>query len=363
MNPISQTSMSQPTLIPVILAGGKGERFWPLSRRARPKQFLCLDGGDRSLLQSTADRLVATAGGWENLWVVTAAHLAEGMREQLPELPAANLLVEPEGRDTAPAVAWSTIEVAKRYGDDVVIGFFPADHWIADMDVFEGTLAAAATMAAKEDVVVTLGIAPVYASTGYGYIEQGAPLGEYGAGYAAYQVSRFTEKPDRDTAESFVASGRFSWNGGMFVFKAATVLAELALHAPEILLPLQASGVAAYSEVTKMSIDYALMEKTTKAVVMPVKFGWDDLGDWGAIERLNQSDAPNVELAQHVGLETQGSLLYSTSADDLIVTIGLEDTVIVRDGNVTLVVKKDRTQDIKQVLKQLQSMPQYQDLL
>jgi mannose-1-phosphate guanylyltransferase len=357
--------MSQPTLIPVILAGGKGERFWPLSRRARPKQFLCLDGGDRSLLQATADRLLHTAQGWENLWVVTAAHLEAGMREQLPAMPVANLLVEPEGRDTAPAVAWSTIEVAKRYGEDAVIGFFPADHWIADMDIFEGTLAAAAEMAAKEDVIVTLGIAPGYASTGYGYIEQGEALGHYGQsehgqGYPAYRVSRFTEKPDRQTAEEFVQSGRFSWNGGMFVFKASTVLNELAKHAPDILLPLQERGVAAYGDVTKMSIDYALMEKTTKATV---KFGWDDLGDWGAIERLHQSDAPNVELAQHVGLATQGSLLYSTSSEDLIVTIGLEDTVIVRDGNITLVVKKDRTQDIKQVLKQLQSMPKYQDLL
>jgi mannose-1-phosphate guanylyltransferase len=354
--------MAQPTLIPVILAGGKGERFWPLSRRARPKQFLCLDGGDRSLLQATADRLLDTAGGWENLWVVTAAHLESGMRGQLPAMPAANLLVEPEGRDTAPAVAWSAIEVAKRYGEDAVIGFFPADHWIADLDIFQGTLAAAAAMAAESDVIVTLGIAPAYASTGYGYIEQGEACGEYN-GFPAYRVNRFTEKPDIQTAQEFVESGRFSWNGGMFVFKASTVLRELAQHTPELLGPLQAKGVAAYGEVPKISIDYALMEKTTKAVVMPVKFGWDDLGDWGAIDRLNRSDAPNVELAQHVGLDTQGALLYSTSEDDLIVTIGMDDAVIVRDGNVTLVARKDRTQDIKAVLKQLQELPQYRDLL
>ncbi|MBE9030903.1 mannose-1-phosphate guanylyltransferase [filamentous cyanobacterium LEGE 11480] len=352
-----------PTLIPVILAGGKGERFWPLSRRSRPKQFLCLDGGDRSLLQATADRLLATSSGWENLWVVTAAHLESGMQAQLPELPDANLLVEPEGRDTAPALAWSTLEVAKRYGEDAVLGFFPADHWIADLDIFQATLAAAAEMAVKDDVIVTLGIAPAYASTGYGYIEQGDALGEYGEGYPAYKVSRFTEKPDRQTAEEFIQSGRFSWNGGMFVFKASTVLQELEKHAPEILNPLKEKGIAAYGEVPKNSIDYALMEKTTKATVMPVKFGWDDLGDWGAIDRLRKSDAPNVELAQHVGLDTAGSLLYSTSDDDLIVTIGMEDTVIVRDGNVTLVVKKDRTQDIKQVLKTLREMPAHQDLL
>jgi mannose-1-phosphate guanylyltransferase len=355
--------MSQPILIPVILAGGKGERFWPLSRRNRPKQFLCLDGSDRSLLQATADRLLETAQGWENLWVVTASHLEAGMKEQLPALPAANLLVEPEGRDTAPAVAWSTLEVVKHYGEDAVIGFFPADHWIADQAIFQETLAAAAEMAAQQGVIVTLGITPAYASTGYGYIEQGEPLGEYGQGYPAYRVSRFTEKPDRPTAEQFIQSGRFSWNGGMFVFQAKTVLQELEKHAPDIFYPLQEYGVAAYSEVTKKSIDYALMEKTTKATVLPVKFGWDDLGDWGAIERLCKSDQPNVELAQHVGLDTVGALLYSTNDDDLIVTIGMEDTVVVRDGNVTLVVRKDRTQDIKQVLKQLQSMSQHQDLL
>lgn len=353
----------QPTLIPVILAGGKGERFWPLSRRQRPKQFLCLDGGDRSLLQATADRLLPTAQGWENLWVVTASHLEAGMQEQLPELSPANLLVEPQGRDTAPAVAWSTIEVAKRYGEDAVIGFFPADHWIAELDIFQETLAAAAEMAAQDDVIVTLGIAPAYASTGYGYIEQGEPLGEYGQGYPAYKVNRFTEKPDRDTAAEFVSTGRFSWNGGMFVFKASTVLQELEQHAPEILNPLRERGVAAYHDVMKQSIDYALMEKTTKATVLPVKFGWDDLGDWSAIARLRQTDAPNVELAQHVGLDTEGAVLYSTNDADLIVTIGMDDTVVVRDGNITLVVKKDRTQDIKKVLQQLQAMPEHQDLL
>lgn len=354
--------MSQPTLIPVILAGGKGERFWPLSRRRRPKQFLCLDGGDRSLLQATADRLLATSQGWEHLWVVTASHLKSGVQSQLPEMSTANLLVEPEGRDTAPAVAWSTLEVARRYGEEAVIGFFPADHWIADLEIFQATLAAAAEMAANEDVIVTLGITPAYASTGYGYIEQGELLGHYG-GYPAYKVSRFTEKPDMPTAEQFIQSNQFSWNGGMFVFQAKTVLRELEQHAPEILNPLQQRGVAAYSDVKKQSIDYALMEKTTKATVLPVKFGWDDLGDWAAIARLRESDQPNVELAAHVGLDTAGTLLYSTSDDDLIVTIGMEDTVIVRDGNVTLVVKKDRTQDIKQVLQQLQAMPEHQDLL
>jgi len=281
-------------------------------------------------------------------------------------LPLANLLIEPEGRDTAPAVAWSTLEVAKRYGEDAIVGFFPADHWIDNQEIFEETLAAAVDLAVKEAAIVTLGITCNQAATGYGYIEQGEKVGLYGSGsgYPGYRVDRFTEKPDRETAQAFLDSGRFSWNGGMFVFQADVALKELRHHAPEIMLPLEEKGVAAYPTLPKKSIDYALMEKTDRAYVLPVTFGWDDLGDWGAIERLlKKADNPNVELATHVGLDTQGAVLYSTDADELIVTIGLEDTVVVRDGKVTLIVKKDRTQEIKTVLKTLQMRPEFEGLL
>ena len=362
--------MSNPSLIPVILAGGKGERFWPLSRRSRPKQFLSLDGSGKSLLQSTADRLLSMAGGWDAVWVVTAAHLADLVREQLPQMPESNLLIEPEGRDTAPAVAWSTLEIARRHGNDAVVGFFPADHWIADEAAFCATLAAAAELAVKESAIVTLGIAPTYPATGYGYIQQGEKQGVYGAdaatteaGFAAYRVDRFTEKPNRATAEEFLATGKFSWNSGMFVFRAGVALDELRIHAPEIMTPLEESGVAIYPTLSKKSIDYALMEKTQQAYVLPVSFGWDDLGDWNAIDRLMKSDKPNVELATHVGLDTSGALLYASDPEEVIVTLGLEDVVVVRDGKVTLIVKKDRTQDIKQVLKEIQANPDMQSLL
>lgn len=354
--------MTTQSLVPVILAGGKGERFWPLSRRHKPKQFLSLDGSGKSLLQATAERLLAIAGGWQAVWVVTAAHLADGVREQLPNLPEENLLLEPEGRDTAPAVAWSTVEIAKRCGRETIVGFFPADPWIQDQAAFHATLAAAAELAAKEPVIVTLGITPTYPSTGYGYIQQGEKVGIFGE-FPAYQVQRFTEKPDRPTAEQFIATGDFSWNSGMFIFRAGTALDELHVHTPEVITPLEAKGVAAYSELPKISIDYALMEKTQQACVIPASFGWDDLGDWNAIDRLLKQDQPNVELAQHVGLDTQGTLLYASDADELIVTIGLEDTVVVRDGNVTLIVRKDRTQDIKQVLKTIQANPTLHDRL
>jgi len=337
------------TLIPVILAGGKGERFWPLSRKQRPKQFLSLDGSGKSLLQATAERLLTLGNGWDDLWVVTSSMLAAGVREQLPLLPPENLLAEPEGRDSAPAVAWTAIETAKRYGEEAVVGFFPADHWIGEPEEFVKTLEAAAELARNQDAIATLGVKPSYASTGYGYIEQGEEIGSFG-GFPAYRVARFTEKPDRATAEEFVASGKFSWNGGIFVFR-------------EMMAALETKGAAAYSELPKISIDYALMEKTKKACVLPVGFSWDDLGDWNAIGRLLQGDKPNVELAKHVGIDTKGGIFYAADENEVIVTIGLEDVVVVRDGNVTLIVKKDRTQEIKQVIKVLGEDEKLKDLL
>jgi mannose-1-phosphate guanylyltransferase len=351
------------SLIPVILAGGKGERFWPLSRRDRPKQFLSLDGSSRSLLQATADRLLTLAGGWDNLWVITSSQIAQGVRQQLPDLPEQNLLIELEGRDTAAAVAWTSLEIKKRYTEDAVIGFFPADHWIADQDVFAHTLSTATQLATSTAAIVTLGIKPTFPSTGYGYIEQGEKIGSFNE-LPAYHVNRFTEKPDRETAEAFLYTGRFSWNSGMFVFRAGVVLEELRTHAPEIIEPLEQHGPDIYPQLPKKSIDYALMEKTSLAYVLPVEFGWDDLGDWNAIERLlKQEDNPNVELATHVGLDTQGAIVYASNPDDVVVTIGLDDVVIVRDRNVTLIVNKERTQEIKQILKTLQSDPRFTHLL
>lgn len=351
------------SFIPVILAGGKGERFWPVSRLARPKQFLSLDGSGQSLLQATADRLGQLTQGWDDLWVITAAHLADQVRQQLPHLPEANLLVEPVGRDTAPAVAWASLEIARRHGPDAVVGIFPADHWIADGEAFCQTLQAATQLATERGAIATLGITPTYAATGYGYIEQGVAVGTYGD-RPAYQVSRFTEKPDAATAQTFIDSGRFSWNSGMFVFPAQVMLTELHTHAPAMVQAIEARGVDAYPDLDKLSIDYAVMEHTDRACVMPVAFGWDDLGDWNAVERLlKQPDDKNVNLATHVALDTEGSIVYASDAEEVVVTIGLKDVVIVRDGNATLIVHKDRTQDIKQAVKQLGAEERFQSLL
>jgi mannose-1-phosphate guanylyltransferase len=349
-------------LIPIILAGGKGERFWPLSRKHRPKQFLCLDGSGRSLLQATADRLLPVAGDWENLWVITSAAIADGVREQLPQLSEKNLLIEPEGKDTAPAVAWATIEASKKHGKDAILGFFPADHWIGDRQAFEKTLQAATELALKEASIVTLGIQPSHPSSGYGYIEQGEIKGNF-AGLPVYQVNRFAEKPDRQTAESFINTGLYSWNSGMFIFQASVVLQELEFYAPQILHPLMEKGKAAYANLEKKSIDYALMEKTKLAYVLPANFGWDDLGDWNAIERLMKGNEENVDLANHLGKDTKGAIVYASDDDEVIVTIGLEDVVIVRDRNVTLIVNKERTQEIKQIVKSIAADPNLEKFL
>ena len=349
-------------LIPIILAGGKGERFWPVSRLKRPKQFLCLDGSGRSLMQATADRLLNLAGGWENLWVITSSIIADGVREQLPELPEQNILVEPEGKDTAPAVAWATIEVAKRYGKEAILGFFPADHWIGDSQAYEQTIDAAVKQAVAEPSIVTLGIEPNRPATGYGYIEQATEKGKFND-LPVYQVSRFTEKPDKETARTFINTGKYSWNSGMFIFQAGVMLDELATHAPQILDPLLEKGKNAYAELEKLSIDYALMEKTKLACVLPANFGWDDLGDWNGVERLLKEDRDNLELATHIGHDSQGLVLYASDEDEVIVTVGLEDVVVIRDGNVTLVVNKNRTQDIKKVVKSLYNSDRFKELL
>ena len=349
-------------LIPIILAGGKGERFWPVSRLKRPKQFLCLDGSEKSLLQSTAERLLNLARGWENLWVITSEIIADGVKEQLPDLPEANILIEPQGRDTAPAVAWATLEVAKKYGKDAIVGFFPADHWIADTAAYEKTLEAAAQQAISEPSIVTLGITPNQPATGYGYIEQGEQKGNFN-NLPVYSVTRFTEKPDATTAQSFIDTGKFSWNSGMFIFQAGVVLEELAKYAPKMLQLLSEKGRDAYSELEKESIDYALMEKTQLACVLPANFGWDDLGDWNGVERLLKGDRDNVEMGTHIGKNTQDAIIYAGEDDEVIVTIGLKDIVIVRDGKVTLVVDKNHTQDIKQVVKSLQDKPELKHLL
>lgn len=349
-------------LTPVILAGGKGERFWPLSRLKHPKQFLSLDGSGESLLQTTANRLLKLADGWENLFIITSELLAEGVQRQLPLLPPENILVEPMPKDTAPAVTWASLEIQSRYGEGVIAGFFPADHYIGNQEQFEKIITIATKYAQEKQGIITLGIKPDYPATGYGYIEQGEIQGKI-EDIACYHVTRFTEKPDEKTAEEFIATNRYSWNSGMFIFPVAVVLKELNQHAQQILQPLQAEGKSAYPQLDKISIDYALMEKTKLAYVIPAEFNWDDLGDWNALERLLTKENDNILVGDSLNQDSKNNIIYNNQSAEIIMTIGVEDLVIVREGNATLIANKKKTQDIKKALKLLQEKENSSDFL
>ncbi|MFD1734034.1 mannose-1-phosphate guanylyltransferase [Deinococcus malanensis] len=339
-----------------MLAGGKGERLWPASSSSSPKQFLQLLNG-QSLLQATAERLTNVAGGWDGLWVVTARPWLEDVLTHLPTLPAHHLIIEPEGRDTGPAIAYAVTEAVRQAGEDVVLGFFPADHWIGDIENFERTIRAAIQLATEHDGIVTLGIPPQYPATGYGYIQAGDPVPGWDDWEGA-RVARFTEKPDLETAQQFVNSGQYLWNSGVFVMRAGVALRELQEHSPDIVGPLLEQGAAAYAQLPKLSFDYALMEKTRKALVIRAAFTWDDLGDWNALERvLGSQDGGNAVVGRHLGVDTHGAIIYSTDERDLIVTLGLEDLVIVRTGHTTLIARKDRVQELKTILVRLRESP------
>ncbi|OLV16312.1 mannose-1-phosphate guanylyltransferase [Deinococcus marmoris] len=369
----SQTSSGQTPaseaapFVPVILAGGSGERFWPLSRRHRPKQFLTLDDSGRSLLQATSDRLVELCGEPEGLMVVTGNDYRSQVLEQLPDMPLENLLVEPAARDTAPAVLYAALRIG-RTQPDAVMGVFPADHRVTDTQTFSRVVRQAIALASSSGRLVTIGITPTFPATGYGYIQRGESMGD-GEEFTAYAVTRFTEKPDSETAQGFLADGGYAWNSGMFIWKVSAILDAFRQHQPELYGQLSAAMDAdanglthralreTFPQLPKISIDYAILEKSDAVSVIPAEFGWDDLGDWNALERLLKGEGENVAVGRHVGLDTGGAILYTTNGDDLIATIGLEDVVVVRANEVTLVVRKDRTQDIKRVVQQLKEHP------
>jgi mannose-1-phosphate guanylyltransferase len=336
--------------VAVIMAGGKGQRFWPLSTTSRPKQFLDLDHCGRTLIQTTFDRVLPLAERPERIFVATAQRYVDLVRSQLPEIPEENLLIEPEARDSAPAVALASLTIAERY-PDAVAGFFSSDHRIGRPEAFHASIAQAIDLARNRHGLVTIGIDPTRPATGYGYIEQGEAV------EGGHRVARFVEKPNLATARRYLAAGGYAWNAGIFVWEVATVLAELDLHAPELMRPLRAGFdqdriAEVFPTLEKISIDYALMERTDRCYVVPGDFDWDDIGDWVALERLlkRADDNANTVVGRHVGLDTRSNILYTDNPDDVIVTLGVKDLVVVKRGNAVLLVHKSRVQDIKSLL-------------
>lgn len=336
--------------IAVIMAGGKGQRFWPLSTANKPKQFLDLDHCGRTLIQTTFDQVLPLAERPDRIFVATAARYVGLVRAQLPEIPSENLLVEPVARDSAPAVALASLTIERRF-PGAVAGFFSSDHRIGRPAAFHGSIRQAIRLAQSQHGLVTIGIQPTRPATGYGYIEQGEPV------EGGYRVARFVEKPNLAKATSYLDLGSYAWNAGIFIWEVETVLAELDRHAPELMRPLrlgfdQGRVAEVFPSLKKISIDYALMERTDRSFVVPGNFDWDDIGDWVALERLlkRTDENANTVVGQHVGLDTSSNILYTDNPDDVIVTLGVKDLVVVKRGNAVLLVHKSRVQDIKRLL-------------
>ncbi len=363
-------------LIPVILSGGSGTRLWPLSRELYPKQLLPLVG-DRTMLQETAARLEGLADLGAPVVVCNESHrfmVAEQLRES-GAAPQA-IILEPVGRNTAPAVAVAALvaleksHVKGKGGADAdpLLLVLPADHVIRNVEAFQAAVAAGRA-AADAGKLVTFGIVPDRPETGYGYIRR-----EKGAG-PAYAVAEFVEKPDAATAEKYVASGDYFWNSGMFMFRARAFLAELGAHAPAILAACERAVAAAKRDLdfTRLpeaefgacpsdSIDYAVMEKTRAAVVVPMSAGWSDVGSWSALQDALPTDAAgNVTAGDVLVEDAHGCYLHSTSR--LIAAVGLRDHVVVETKDAVLVAPRDRVQDVKQLVQQLKAQGRYETAL
>jgi mannose-1-phosphate guanylyltransferase len=346
-------------LVAVIMAGGMGTRFWPLSTRQKPKQFITLFG-KRSLLQMSFDRLRGLVPPERILVLTNAAHVAL-TREQLPELPEGNVIGEPVRRDTAAAVALAAVLVQKRFGDCVILTV-TADHLIEPRDLFQKNLLSAARQVAECNAFYTFGIKPAFPATAYGYLETGASVLNDG-GIEHFELKQFKEKPDLGTARQYIESGRFLWNSGMFVWKAATILEEIRTWLPkhfEGLSPLggydatpgwQKALEAAFAALQPISIDYGVMEKTVKPLrCVASLFSWTDVGGWPAMQSLLPRDAQGNAFRGNVKtLDSSGNLVFCEMPDEAVTLIGVEDLVVVRAGNRTLVARKSDVDRLREL--------------
>ena len=346
----------------VILAGGRGERFWPLSRAARPKQLLALVG-NKTLLAQAVERLNGLVPP-ERVLVITNADLVEASRQAAPEVPPENIIGEPVGRDTAPAVALAAALVKAR-DPQGIFAILTADHVMGDLPRFRETLAAGMEIASDDQHLLTIGIQPAEPSTGFGYMEQGDIFRSVN-GIAFRSVRRFVEKPDRPTAEAYLASGRYVWNSGMFIWSVPAIERALHQYAPSLGqlvddMATAANGpdfmrrlAAAYERIAKISIDYAVMEKASNILVAAGTFAWDDVGSWPALERHFPADAAgNVIVGDGAAVRSEHNILFSK--ERLTALVGVKDLVVVQSDDATLVCHRDHAQNIKELLAELRA--------
>lgn len=357
----------------VILAGGRGERFWPLSRSAHPKQFVDIFGG-KPLIRHAADRLQGVVPP-DHLFVVTSADLVPITREALPELPPEQIVGEPFGRDTAAACALAT-ELVAHHADqapEATLAILTADQLMVDIEAFRRTLSDGFERAADpaSPSIVTIGIEPTFPSTGFGYIEAADPLPPGPQGTAFQRVARFVEKPDADTASAYLAGGRHLWNSGMFLWSIQTFRDALARFQPTLasafasLAPtigtpeFEPHLLALYQTLGKISVDYAIMEKADNIVMARGTFGWDDVGSWTALPNHFPADTQgNVCVGSCHALQSSNNILLSRDPQHLIAVLGANDLIVVHTPDATLVCPRSQAAHLKQLVNSISQLPQ-----
>ncbi len=343
----------------LIMAGGSGTRLWPASREARPKQLLGLFS-ERTMLQEACQR-VAPLIPDDQIFVVTSEAYTDVVHQQVPRVPASNIIGELDGHGTAPCIGLSALYL-KRLDPEAVMAVLTADHHIEKADELRRALGAAAQVA-EGSCLVTLGIRPNRPATGYGYIERAEKLAQI-SGLDVYRVEKFTEKPDLPTAQAFVESGRYYWNSGMFIWRVSAILQEFGKLMPRFYAQLMEIDAAlgtteeravlerVWPQVENETIDYGIMEHAEDVAVIPVDIGWSDVGDWTALSELLPTDEEgNVVVGQHVGLDTTGCLIHGSRR--LVATIGLEDMIVVDTEDALLVCPRERAQEVRDLVKKL----------
>lgn len=339
----------------VVLCGGSGTRLWPLTRAAMPKQFLPLTS-DRPLLVETVERLKRSAP-LERIWLVGGRQHERTMREQLPELPAENFIVEPMARDSAGAVGLAMTRLL-RHDPDAVFTAFHSDHIIENGQQFDAAVALAARLAA-DGPIVNVGVAPARPETGYGYVERGRRVAD-ADGVTAFEVVRFHEKPDAARAAEYLRAGTFLWNVGMFTWRAEVIRDLFREHQPGSVERFEATerrlesdpdgALAAFAELPRISIDYAIIEKAENRIVIEADLGWLDVGDWSAMHSVKRASG-----ARAIEVDSPGAYVWSTRPGKVVATVGVDDVVVVDTEDALLVIKRDRAQDVKRVVDELKA--------
>ena len=355
----------------VIMAGGAGTRFWPESRIQRPKQLLGMLGR-RTMIQATVDRLGDLAPP-DRVFVATTEHLADRIAEQLPELPRGAILVEPCKRDTGPCIGLAAIRIL-RDDPEAVMAVMPSDHVIGPDEGFQDAIRFASSLVEEDPTrMITFGIQPTYPAETFGYVERDAPLDSATAAAtdhapAVYRVRKFHEKPKADVAQGYLDAGTCYWNSGIFVWKAKTILDAIARFQPKMIDHLNRIADAVespdhdevlrreFGAIEPISIDLGVMEHVDGVVVIEAPFDWDDVGSWRALERLRVADEDGnvVDAARHIGINTTGTIVRATEKDHVVVTMGVEDLIVIVTPDATLVANKNDEESIRQVTRQLE---------